>query len=657
MYPTTPVAFGQTSADVTKLQNFLISQGMSIPAGATGYFGAQTQTALSQWQSSHGISSSTPGFGTNWGPQSISAASSTSSSSSSNGNTNTQPTNTNSSGGSSSSSSSSSSSGGLSNSSTSLSPGGPAYTAGDLNTMQNALRWLGVNAKTNGDYNLMASLQSQIGQEQTRESAITTQAQSLISSGAGSVAINNFYASLAPKDQPLVQSTLGSQITSGYVAPTNNNTFSQSTSTGTTGGAQVWDPTTGTWSNFQSISPTSTNTNTTGTGATIPGLPAGVSGALSTLTPDALSGVAPGLTPGTPEYQAAMDKIDTSYYDVMQQQMTATTDQARQVADYNWTQLKSYIQTNLGVTLSNDAVQGWNQIQSLKTQYGALNMEGSGMQNESMDDYLRQVRANDSSQRYQAQTKQDEADQAYYSNYATPDQIQALVASDPTKAQQWGLVPSDGLTMAQRTAAMQAQFPTMSAADIASNLATMYDTNGNYRSALYQKYMTGSNNAIDTGSIDPTQVQYDQYGNITSYGTLKPTDTGILDLQATALQDQTKNVEAGTRAAGLENAAAAKDSTPEAIANGPTDNTTNQFTKSDPTTGGSSAVPTNSATTSTNSTTPSSGNSTSTTTTPVNPYTFTKDSNGNIVTYQNGVRISTGMASSAASQYGYTNNL
>lgn len=74
LYPTTPVQYGQNSNDVKLLQQFLISQGYPISAGATGYFGDQTKTALAQWQQANGITPNTPGFGTNWGPISVSAA-------------------------------------------------------------------------------------------------------------------------------------------------------------------------------------------------------------------------------------------------------------------------------------------------------------------------------------------------------------------------------------------------------------------------------------------------------------------------------------------------------------------------------------------------------------------------------------------------------
>ncbi len=51
-----PLTIGSEGADVTALQNFLISAGMTIPAGATGYFGSQTQAALASWQAANGVS-------------------------------------------------------------------------------------------------------------------------------------------------------------------------------------------------------------------------------------------------------------------------------------------------------------------------------------------------------------------------------------------------------------------------------------------------------------------------------------------------------------------------------------------------------------------------------------------------------------------------
>jgi len=57
------LTIGSTGADVTCLQQALIGGGFSIPAGATGYFGTQTRTAVASWQSSKNIAPAVGYFG------------------------------------------------------------------------------------------------------------------------------------------------------------------------------------------------------------------------------------------------------------------------------------------------------------------------------------------------------------------------------------------------------------------------------------------------------------------------------------------------------------------------------------------------------------------------------------------------------------------
>jgi len=52
---TSDLTIGSTGAQVTALQTFLINRGYGIPAGATGYFGAQTQAATAAYQRANGI--------------------------------------------------------------------------------------------------------------------------------------------------------------------------------------------------------------------------------------------------------------------------------------------------------------------------------------------------------------------------------------------------------------------------------------------------------------------------------------------------------------------------------------------------------------------------------------------------------------------------
>jgi len=60
---TVALTIGAKGADVTCLQSALIGAGYTIPAGATGYFGSQTQSAVAAWQSANGITPAVGYFG------------------------------------------------------------------------------------------------------------------------------------------------------------------------------------------------------------------------------------------------------------------------------------------------------------------------------------------------------------------------------------------------------------------------------------------------------------------------------------------------------------------------------------------------------------------------------------------------------------------
>src|SRR3989344_2447047 len=60
---TSDLTIGSRGTDVTALQNWLISKGFSIPAGATGYFGTQTKAAVAAWQASANIAPAVGYFG------------------------------------------------------------------------------------------------------------------------------------------------------------------------------------------------------------------------------------------------------------------------------------------------------------------------------------------------------------------------------------------------------------------------------------------------------------------------------------------------------------------------------------------------------------------------------------------------------------------
>ena len=60
---TKDLTIGSRGADVTALQNWLMSKSYAIPAGATGYFGTQTKAAVARYQVSMAITPAAGYFG------------------------------------------------------------------------------------------------------------------------------------------------------------------------------------------------------------------------------------------------------------------------------------------------------------------------------------------------------------------------------------------------------------------------------------------------------------------------------------------------------------------------------------------------------------------------------------------------------------------
>ena len=277
------------------------------------------------------------------------------------------------------------------------------------------------------------------------------------------------------------------------------------------------------------ISPTETKPNNPAT-TDIPNNPVtddqvGNSG-ITTLPQDAFNQT-PHLEPGTPEYKKAMEKISTAYYDVLQQQMNAKTEQDQQAAQYSWETLKKNIETGLKVSLSGDAIQAWDQIQGLQNSFGQNNTAGSGLQDEATDDYLRKIRNADANSRLKATSDNSNDQMNYYKKFATPEQIKALIASDPEKAESWGLIPSSDIQNAMSVSSLKKKYPTLSDEQIDEYRAQILDENGNYRSTLYQNYMTGSNLGANEGTKTYQTNPDGSYSGVT----VTPSDSGVFDIK------------------------------------------------------------------------------------------------------------------------------
>jgi hypothetical protein len=480
-YPTNPVQYGQSSSAVKQLQEFLISQGYSIPAGATGNFFDQTKSALAQWQSANGISSSTPGYGTNWGPQSISKASS----------------------------------------------GGSSYNQPAQQNQQAAYNPpVQYNApSTNSNQAQIDAITKQIAGIQKQTSALQqyglTDTNQLTQDSSGNWVPKNNAQTVNPNQAEIDRITK-------QIAETQKIT-SALQQYGLTDTNQLMQDANGNW--IPTISATNPKDTT------------GVTPAAPTLKPQ--------LVPGTPEYQAALDKLSTAYYDVMQTALTADTEGQQIAAQTAWNQLKDYTAATLGINLSDDATKAWDQIQGIKNQasVGGQNITGSGMQQESIDSYLRNVRSADKANRLTSKNTQDNAQAKYYQGFASPEQVKALIDSNPSLAQSYGLIPSEDTKSKMSYAALKAKYPDMKDEDINAQIATVLDENGNRRSNLYQTYMTGKVASTGPAQETPIWSSYDPVtgkgiGSIIGYN-VEPTDYGMMDIAQAKKQYQNRNAPLG----------------------------------------------------------------------------------------------------------------
>lgn len=213
----------------------------------------------------------------------------------------------------------------------------------------------------------------------------------------------------------------------------------------------------------------------------------------------------------SPEGQAKLGEIQTAYHDVLLQQVQATTDREKAIADANYSQLKDEIQKKYGIALSNNAFDAWNQISNLGSQLNQQGLTSTGLAKETLDKTLAGIRRNDSLNREQKVTEETNAKKDYYLKYATPDEINTL--SDQEK-QQYGLMPTNKTDRATWIANFKAQYPNETDETAATYYDMMYDPNGNYRSDLYQT-LINNKYLVKTGEkwgnlptwLDPTTNQ------------------------------------------------------------------------------------------------------------------------------------------------------
>lgn len=214
------------------------------------------------------------------------------------------------------------------------------------------------------------------------------------------------------------------------------------------------------------------------------------------LPPEAFKQLNPAIDITSPQYKADLEKIQSSFHDILLQKIGAQTEEDKAVADSNWDKFKTELEDSYNIKLSNNVMQAWNQIQQITQNARTGGISGSGIEAEGIDDYLKSVRQQNEVERKNKLSQEESKAQSYYSSFASPDQIKQLMEEDQAKGlprdqwrvTKWGLLPSQETLDALDINTLKQKFPDVPEEQLQSYRNQIIDENGLVRSTLYGNY-------------------------------------------------------------------------------------------------------------------------------------------------------------------------
>lgn len=200
---------------------------------------------------------------------------------------------------------------------------------------------------------------------------------------------------------------------------------------------------------------------------------------------DAFKKLTPLLDPESDAFKDAMDDAANVVYESQLQMLQANTEQDMAAAQAIWQRNKTLLERKLGIRLSNDAIEAWSQIESYQKSASDSGIYGSGIMNQTIDDYLRDQRRRALVNRETTMTDKEQQDIEYYLKYASPEQIASL---SPEMRQQWGMNAGGELQDYFSIENLKKMFPDETDEALQRVRDQYIDPNGNLYSSLYSSY-------------------------------------------------------------------------------------------------------------------------------------------------------------------------
>lgn len=257
--------------------------------------------------------------------------------------------------------------------------------------------------------------------------------------------------------------------------------------------------------------------------------------------------------PTSPEYKAKAEAVKSEMHDLILNQLSASTEGAKMAADREYEKWRVETEKKLGISLDQNSMTAWKQLESTLDQGSQAGISGSGIENENVDKSLAETRRADQYNREATQTAEADKEEERLKKTASPAEIQKMNEEDAAKGlprNQWRsvlyqLAPVEPMTKEKFLADYHSKYPTSKLTDaqiLDSQYNQFYDANGNYRSELYQKSEDARQTAMYGGTVAERTAKAGSYTDYQNSQVTAQNDEAYKNATKTWDPETTENV-------------------------------------------------------------------------------------------------------------------
>jgi hypothetical protein len=250
-------------------------------------------------------------------------------------------------------------------------------------------------------------------------------------------------------------------------------------------------------------------------------------------------------------FKDAKEKLSSAALDLALTDLNATNQSEKAASDYNYGLWQKDLDRLYGISVSDNATKAWTQLENLDETHNQRGIQGSGMEQDVVDDYLRSVRKTnyDLTQSHLSSEEAKLASQMTASG--TSAQIKALIEEDKAKGipqsqwrvTKWGLIPDSTTAEAYSMNTLKKMFPEKTEAELQDYRNAHIDENGNLRSTLYSKYYSdvrdkkiasdaGKTTTVLQNALNKEATAYSPFTGVSPFS--QPTDAELESQRKTA---------------------------------------------------------------------------------------------------------------------------